>query len=194
MINGSLSVVIVPGWFTQSPMYLFLKNYLERKGVKVYITNFGLHLRNIDSYADLLASFINKKGLNDFVLVGASVGALISYKYLQKYQAWGNIHKFISIVGPFQGSHMAKFAAWFSTSAKQMVPNSSFMKELNSHHPDIEKTMLLEASWDEFVPKGSSTLQGVTPITLKCVGHTKSQAFCKEVYKIVLGAALENKE
>lgn len=186
-----LPIVFVHGWFTQNPLYFFLKRYLESNGFSVYMTNFGLQLGNFESYSQKLKEYIENKNLIDVILVGVSGGSLISLEYLQNFDGWKYVKKFISMGGPFKGSPLA-YLALFSPAARQMLPGSDFIKQFTGHrmlHP--ERIMCVSAWFDELVPRSSSELRGARNEVVDVIGHVNLQAFSKETYKLIEDFAQE---
>lgn len=179
-------IVFVHGWFTQNPLYYFLKRYLEDQGFSVYMTNFGLQLGDFEEQVIKLQKFINDNQLNNVILVGVSGGAITSYSYLQQHDGWKKVRKYISIGGPHKGAPLALIAAFFSKAARQMLPNSQYLTSLNDKLiRNADKIVCISARYDFIVPPSSSHMSQTNNQTVNVLGHVKLQAFSQEVYRII---------
>ena len=178
-------IVFVHGWLTNNPLYFFFKQYLEKKGFSVHMTDLGLMASDFNSEAKNLKSFVDRNNLKDFTLVGASGGAIVSYLYLQNLGGWDKTKNFISIGGPYKGSPLAYLAYW-SGSARQIVPGNNFLKELN-RKPTINANSIttISAKYDDVLPPRSSMLSGVKHEITPTVGHVVLQSAAKETFKLV---------
>jgi len=179
-------IVFVHGWFSQNPLFFFLKRYLVKKGFRVYMTNFGAHLGDLRELADRLSEFIKKNDLDNVVLVGFSNGAIISLLYLQEMDGWQKVRQFIGIGGPYKGAPLARFG-FFSKSARQLLPKSEFLEKLFKNdlvNPD--KITCISAKHDEIVPTWSSQLPGVKNEVLPIIGHVYLGAFSQSTYDLVV--------
>ncbi|MDP3987718.1 MAG: hypothetical protein Q8P80_01080 [Candidatus Levybacteria bacterium] len=182
-------IVFVHGWLNQNLLYYFLKRHLEKQGYQVYMTNFGLLTGDINQNAYLLSNFFEKKKLKNTILIGASLGSLIGFHYLQELEGWNRVEKFIAIGGPFMGFPLAKLF-FFLKSGKQMSPNSKYLKDLfNKYVKNIEKIVCISSKYDEIVPANSSKIKGARSETLKIVGHVNLLAFSSQVYKLITNYA-----
>ncbi|QQG43405.1 MAG: hypothetical protein HYW45_00080 [Candidatus Daviesbacteria bacterium] len=179
-------VVFIHGWFTRNPLYFVFKKHLENEGLSVYMVDLGLQLGDTYEYAKKLKNYIEKNKLSDITLVGVSLGAVISLIYLQKLNGWAKTKEFVSIGGSFKGSPLT-FLAPLSKSARQVTVGSKLLSDLTSEDLSnhLHQITNLYAKYDEFVPRWSSTIEGAKNIQVNVMGHTKLQAFSKEVYRKV---------
>ena len=150
----------------------------------MHLTNFGWHTGDIKKDAHKLKDFLERNNLRGAVLIGASLGALISLFYLQRLGGWKRVNKFISIGGPFYGSPAAHLAAWFSQSAQQMIPGSKFLTSLISKVKITKKIICISAELDELVPKNSSYLIGSKHIIVDVIGHLNLQ-FSQKTFRTI---------
>lgn len=183
------SIVFIHGLFSQNLLHYFLKRHLEKKGYRVYMTNFGLLTGDIAKNSKLLSDYVTNNNLKDIVLVGASEGAIISLYYLQKLDGWTKVNKFISVGGPFKGFPLARLA-FFSLAAKQMSANSDFLKDLfNGSIQNTQKIICISSKFDEIIPSKSSKIEGAINETLRIVGHINLIAFSNDVHKLIANYA-----
>lgn len=182
---GGKEIVFVHGWLTHNPLYIFFKKYLESEGFSVYMTDIGLMTTDFNKEAEKLKTYIDRNDLKNFVLVGVSGGALVSYLYLQKLGGWRKTNRFISIGGPFSGTPLA-FLGFPWNSGRQMIPGNNFLKQLRSELPiNSGKIICVSAKYDELVPSDSSKLHGVNTEIIPVLGHVNLQAVSKETFKLV---------
>lgn len=188
--NG-INIVFVHGWLTQNPLYYFFKKHLKQQGFIVHMTSFGLHAGDIRDTAAQLDNYLRTNNLSNAVLVGTSVGALISWYYLEHLQGWLRVDKFIAIGGPFKGSPWAPLGS-FTKAGRQMIEGSVFLQDIRQTgitHP--ERSLCLRARSDELVPAVSSSLEGVRTETINVMGHVMVQAFAKETFRAISEFASE---
>ncbi len=179
-------IVFVHGWFAQSLLYFFLKQYLEKEGFLVYMANVGHLLNDLDKDAIALKKFIDRGKLKEIILVGASAGGLVSYRYLQKLNGWVKVKRFISIATPFKGSLLAQLGSMFLGSARQMAPGSNFIDEIRKEkilYPD--KIVCVRARYDELVSRTSSQLPGIKQEVVDCFGHIYLQCISQKTMALI---------
>ncbi len=179
-------VVIIHGWLTRGAMLFTQKFILEKEGYEVHVPEFGWQLEDIENLSEKLNSYIEKEKLNNVILIGNSLGAIISLHYLKKYNGWKRVKKLISVAGPFGGSPLAYLAMWFSKSAKQMTLNSQFLKQLTQNITHKNKITCVSAEIDFLVPKSSSQIKGAKNKIIKILGHVNLQLlfplYFKEIF------------
>ncbi|MBS3052005.1 MAG: alpha/beta hydrolase [Candidatus Aenigmarchaeota archaeon] len=180
------TAVIIHGWLTQSPMLFLQKCSLEKEGYNVYIPEFGWQLGDIKELTEKLDLYLKNKNLKNVILIGNSLGSIISLKYLNTYNGWKRVRKFISISGPFRGSNLAYLAFWFSKSARQMLPDSKFLKELLANIKNKNKITCVSAEIDFIVPRLSSQIKGTNNKIIKVLGHTNLQFLFPLYYREVI--------
>jgi len=185
-------IVFVHGWLTQNPLYCFLKRSLENKGFIVYMTNFGLLSSDFNQDAQRLKDFIESKNLKDVVLVGVSGGGIVSYLYLQHFEGWKRVKKFVSIATPFGGASLAILATLFSGSARQMMPDSFFVSKIKSERvKNPEKIVSISAKYDEAIPQENMKLADVEHRVVDCFGHVFLQTISSNTFSLIENYAEE---
>lgn len=182
-------IVFIHGWLNQNLLFYFLKRCLEKQGYKVFMADFGLLTGNIGQNTQLLSDYIKKNNLGDVILVGASTGAIIGIHYLQKLGGWNKVDRFIAVSGPFMGFPLARIA-FFSKSAKQMIPNSEYLKSLFYEKvKNIEKIVCISSKYDEIVPHESSKIPGAKNEAIEIVGHVNLLAFSNQTHELIAKCA-----
>jgi pimeloyl-ACP methyl ester carboxylesterase len=175
-------IIIVERWFTPNPLHILLKDYLEERGFQVYIMNFPILRGDFQKSALKLKGFIDQRALTDFVLVGISFGAITSLLYLQELQGWSKTKRFIAIGAPFNGTLYA-YLFFFIKSFREMVPESDLTKRLTQTNDYPEKTLTLEAVFDQFVTKESGRLPKAPHLRVNILGHNNLHVFSTTVYE-----------
>lgn len=127
-----MKIVLVHGIFNTGRIFFLLRRRLEQKGIECITPSlepfdgrFGL-----DDLGKKLRDYINiKLGESGyFVLLGFSMGGIISRYYLQHLDGAKRVKHFISISTPHHGSYLAYFHPGKGT--KQLRPKSSFLESL----------------------------------------------------------------
>lgn len=73
-----------------------------------------------------------KTGATKVDFITHSMGGLSSRYYIKNLGGTSTVEKWVSLGGPNHGTTTAELCASFETSCKEMVPNSTFLKELNA--------------------------------------------------------------
>jgi hypothetical protein len=182
-------IVIFEHWWTKIYYRVLMKNYLEKRGVKVYWLNYSLFKGGMEEAAVYLKQFILKNKIKNAVLVGVSIGAVSAYEYLQRHDGWKYFKKFIPIGGPFHGTPVAYIGIPLK-GARQIFPNSSYLKKLlNEKAKYPGKILTISAKIDEIVPAQSSRLPFVRQKVIDTAGHNVLHIFSKELFEIVAQSA-----
>ncbi len=177
-------IVIVECWFQSNSYHALWKNYLEKKGFKIYLLTFTDMNESFENTAKKLHSKIQKLEIENFTLVGISTGAIVCLEYLNSYDTWGRIKRFISVAGPLHGTK----AGWlisFTRKGRDIVPESKYIQKLSSKPVDVGKMVTLSALHDEFVPLKSSIWKGVPSHVIKVYGHNFFHLDHKETYDLI---------
>ena len=161
-------IVLLHGWATQNPILLILKKRLEKIGYRVYVPSFGWHFKSIETICKKLDLFIKTHRIGPFICIGHSLGGIIALHYYTRYQ--GSLEKCIALGSPFHGAPHAR-VFWFSASAQEMIPESSFLEGLNCRNESLERFFSLATPCDEVVPASSSTVETGNNILIDAAGH-----------------------
>lgn len=163
-------IVIVERWLSKNVKHIFWKHYLEKRGYKVYLANFSLYKGSFANSALDLKKYIEKRDLEDIILVGISSGGLTSLIYLQDHGGWERVDKFISVGAPFKGTWTALTLTLFY-SGRQLLPNSSFIKKIKKYEiKNLDRIYCFRTTIDEMVPYGS-VLSGAHEMRINAIGH-----------------------
>jgi len=180
-------VVLINGFLNQNLLYYFLKRHLEKEGYKVYMANLGLFNTDIKRRAKLLSEYIDKNRLWRITLIGASMGGLIGFHYLQELNGWTRTNKFIAIGTPFKGSYL-KMPNFFKYTRQLNQYINQYIKSLfdeNKKIKNLKKIICLYSNFDEFVPGKNSVIPGSVNKKLNVIGHANLLAFSLQTFKAV---------
>ena len=172
-------IVLLHGWLTRSFFLVLLKKRLEHLVYSVHMPDFGGHTGKIDRSSRELHLYIERNGLKKIIFIGYSLGGLIGLHYYFNHKK--NIVKFISLGTPFNGTYCAKLTSFFSESAKQMAPGSSFLIKLSKKKIHSHSFYTIGSNHDYIVPYWSSQLKGAHHINIKYEGHL-SLVFSRKVF------------
>ena len=181
------SIVFVNGFLNQNLLYYFMKRHLEKRGHRMYMVNLGLLNGDITHKAKLLSKYIKGNHLKNITLVGASMGGLIGFYYLQELNGWNKANRFITIGTPFRGSNL-NILSFFFRYTRQLNQNSQYIKSLFGNGKKIKnlgKITCISTYYDEFVPIKSSIIPGGINKKLNVIGHANLLAFSPQTFELV---------
>jgi pimeloyl-ACP methyl ester carboxylesterase len=178
------TIVLVGCWFNSNVYHNIWVSYLEKAGFRTYLLDLPFAREDFDTTTKRLAQFIARHRLKNYTIVGISSGVLVCWNYLTTYKKWSEVHRFISIGGPVQGT----ITAWlitFTSKGRAMVPGSAFIKKLHKEPFPKYKMITLTAKHDELVPYKYAKLDGVRNYRLSGWGHNSFHLSSKDTYQII---------
>jgi triacylglycerol esterase/lipase EstA (alpha/beta hydrolase family) len=152
------------------------RRHLARAGISgVYTVNYGPPHADIERYAEQLAVKIAAvratTSAQRVVLVGHSMGGLVSRAYLRRYGA-AHVERIITIGTPHHGSVLAW--SFPGRCLAQMRPGNKWLTELNRNEPDpspVPITSIWSRHDSMVAPQGSSELACAKNLAIVGVGH-----------------------
>ena len=190
--NPKKTILFVERWFNPNPFHKVWLHFLRKKGYAVYIVNFPIFKGTFEESAEKLKTFVDEKKLTHFTLVGISAGGITSYLYLQHYNGWEKVDKFISLGAPLKGTPIAIFIS-FIKSGRELLPSSNVVQEIKNEEIKNPKNIYcISARFDEMVPHKRSHLHNTNQITLKSVGHNNFHLDTKKTYEEIIKIAENN--
>ncbi len=189
-------VLLIHGYLgTRGSMFL-LERRLNDDGMCVFSFNLGtLNVRDIRTSAFLIhrkvESILSHTPVRKINIVGHSMGGLIGLYYVKKLGGHERVDKLVMMGTPYRGTWAALLGVatmgLLSTSAWQLLPGSSFLKELSTGPlPPSVQFYTISAERDWVCPPSSTPLEGAEPFTVP-LGHS-SLVVSDEVYRHVLWA------
>ncbi|MGZ3732470.1 MAG: esterase/lipase family protein, partial [Parachlamydiaceae bacterium] len=172
-----------------------LKKHSSTTG-PLYTLNLGHPFQSIKQYAFKLRKLIlqiqkhtpecQKLKIN---FVGHSMGGLVCTYYAVTYaeQDGVDIRKIITVASPFQGTKIAYLASPFCACAKEMLPNSSFLRQLRAKASQFDRSLFFHigCGTDFIVSQHRSFLEGQNDHLLPYYGHM-SPLYSSQVVKQIV--------
>lgn len=153
-------VCIEPDTITNNPPILYAPGYLDTPetlretsrriakeyGAPVYIISYRSLFQSMDKHAQDVAQLAehikNKTKCSSIVLIGHSMGGLVTGKFIEAYnsQSIGIAH-WITIASPLNGTKIARLG--LGQCAKEMRPNSDWIKNFQESSTKLKQTRSL---------------------------------------------------
>lgn len=160
------SILMVHGITDTGNVFDTMKSYFQNKGFTVYtvdlIPNFGnADLRDL---AQQVKQFIETKFSSEekIILLGFSMGGLVTRYYLQRLNGLAKVDRYISISAPNNGTNLAYILPL--KGIVQMCPHSEFLDDLNH---DVKETLglidclIIWTPFDAMIIPAKSSLLGI---------------------------------
>ncbi|NDV12399.1 esterase/lipase family protein [Crenobacter caeni] len=165
-------VLLVHGYGCSRGVWWWWRRRLEAAGHIVATVSLNPPWADIDALAGVLAARIREvqaaTGAQEVLLIGHSMGGLVSRTYLKQYPH-APVPLLITLATPHQGSALARLG--FGHNARQMEPASPFLTSL-AGWPLPPHALSLRATHDDFVcPQDGQRLTGMQDVPLTGVGH-----------------------
>ena len=175
-IQSKRPVLLVHGVLVNDGIWFVLKRRLVRRGLSpIYTMNYGPPHGDIEHFGEQLAAKVDRicaaTGAERVVLVGHSMGGLVSRAYLRKFGA-DRVAKLITIGTPHHGSVLAW--SFPGRALEQMHPGNAWLVELNREEskPAPVPIISIWSRHDSMVaPQASSVLECAENVALFGVGH-----------------------
>jgi len=158
-------ILLVHGYLNNNFVWVLHKYYLEKAGLgPIYTITLKNPITSIRAYANqvqIKADEIAKKtGRDDLILVGHSMGGLVSALYACTLAPKGKVTDVITISSPFKGTPVAYIG--LGRNAREMWPNSELSKEIRTAISQNTQIRFYHTAvvWDELVVPGTSALLG----------------------------------
>jgi len=132
-VSSCRPILLIHGYLDDSSAWTYIKRELGRQGFgPVYTLRLTHPFRSICSYAEFVREkaqrIAQETGRNDLILIGHSMGGLVSSWYATKLAPPGTVTDVITVGSPLAGTYVA-YAA-LGPSGREMQPDSAFVKEL----------------------------------------------------------------
>jgi triacylglycerol esterase/lipase EstA (alpha/beta hydrolase family) len=183
-------VILVHGVLVNDGVWFGFRRYLVRHGIGgVYTFNHGPPHADIERFAGQLAARVDAvcaaTGAQRVVLIGHSMGGLVSRAYLRRYGA-ARVERLITIGTPHHGSVLAW--SYPGRCLAQMRPGNAWLAELNrdeSGVPTVPITSIWSRHDSMVAPQASSDLAGANNLTVIGVGHNALLSDCVVIALVV---------
>jgi triacylglycerol lipase len=170
-------ILLVHGYAHNSSIWAIQKKRLEEKGLgPVYTIDLGYPFHSIPAYAEHVKTKVEliakETARNDLILIGHSMGGLVSAWYSTHLAPVDTVTDVITIGSPLGGTIMAWFAP--GPNAKQMYPDSDFVQQLQVSMAQAKKVRFFHigSKSDEIVIPASSSIVDAKPyFIIEDLGH-----------------------
>lgn len=172
-------ILCVNGYLHNSSAWHFMREKLEKEGAgPIYTISVGNPVESIKNKANRVKKLAEKiakeTGRNDLVLIGHSMGGLVSSEYASNLAPENTVKGIITLGSPLQGTHIAKIG--IGQAAREMGKKSSFVKQLQEN---IDKTAQ-KVKFYHFGSKTDLIVSGSSAINVKSNKEKNSDGFRHE--------------
>ncbi len=178
MDTGTLPLLLVHGLACNRGNWFWFRRQLERRGFTVYTVDYTPPFARIASYAPSLARAIDEvleaTGAERLVLIGHSMGGLVSRAYLDRFGT-GKVAHVITLGTPHLGTWMARLG--IGPNMRDMAMDSAWLSALRereaaqSENPYARFTCVYTYHDNLVTPQPNATLPGAEHIALSGIGH-----------------------
>ncbi len=191
--SDKLPVLLVHGLACNRGNWFWFRRQLEQRGYCVYTVDCTPPFTQIANYAPQIARAVDEileaTGTKRLVLIGHSMGGLVSRAYLDQFGA-DKVAHVITLGTPHLGTWMAKLGV--GPNVRNMGEDSSWLAGLRereaarSAHPYANFTCVYTYHDNLVTPQTNAALPGAEPIALSGIGHV-SLVLSGGVVRHVLG-------
>jgi len=164
-------LLLIHGYCCNRGFWWWLKPRLEAGGRSVATLTLEPLFGNIDGYAEQVARRVDalcrETGAEKVMLVGHSMGGLVSRAYLRRYGE-ARVARLVTLGTPHRGSVMARFG--LGRNARQMEPGSTWLRDLELS-PLLVPCIAYHSTGDNLVMPAAAVLAGAENRLLPAVGH-----------------------
>lgn len=171
VMGSGRAVVLVPGFLGRGLAFFRLRQWLVEQGYPVYIADLGFGVGCIREKSRELECFVDTHELEDFYIVGHSMGGLISLG--MEEEARRRVRHFITLGTAYHGAVLSHLVPVFPA-ARQLNPRSPLVRELIRRARQQENLTTVVARWDEIAfPRQSCLLDGSCETITGVAGHAQ---------------------
>ena len=172
-------ILLIHGYLQNASNWVFLKRKLCQRGFgPIYTLNLAHPFRSISDYAELVSqkakAIAEETNTYDLILIGHSMGGLVSAWYAAKFAEPGKVSDVITIGSPMGGTKFAAIA--LGSNGREMRCGSEFVQQLQAefwkNHPI--RFYHIASKADQIILPSSSALTGLHPereYVLEDIGH-----------------------
>jgi triacylglycerol esterase/lipase EstA (alpha/beta hydrolase family) len=168
-------ILFVHGYVNFSSVWIYHLFRLKKIGYgPLFLINLGYPFSDIDTYAKKLKKQIEKiqKKLNkkEIILIGHSMGGLISSYYASNYPNHASIKAIITLGSPLKGTKIAKIG--IGKCCRQMEIESEFLQKLKTKYPVNLMYHIVTKKDQLVIPYTSGIINQERKYIIDDLGHT----------------------
>lgn len=165
-------ILLVHGYMHDSSAWMYHMWRLKREGFgPIYVLNLGYPFLPIGEYAKRVGrkaeEIEQETGRKDLVLIGHSMGGIVSSFYATQVAPKGKVTDVITVGSPLGGTYVAKIA--IGPNGKQMWRGNGFLKDL--------RKSILSSEGIRFYHMGTKTDELVIPYTSAFIPESGGESF-----------------
>lgn len=139
-------VVIVPGFLGRSFNYQRLQQSLAGRGHPAYVADMGYNIGCIQEKSRFLEGFVDRHELEDYFLIGHSMGGLISLGMSD--EARGQVRHFVTVGTAYHGAVLS-YLFPLLPAGRQLQPGSTVISRVLENARRQENLTNIVGRWDE---------------------------------------------
>lgn len=193
-------ILLIHGYVQNGSNWIFFKPMLCNRNLgPVYTIDLKPHFGSILEHADLVKKkaeeIARESGRSDLILIGHSMGGLVSALYATKFASPNTVTDVITIGSPIGGTHAAIIA--LGSNGREMRRGSEFSKMLQELIAKNEQIRFFHigSRRDQIILPASSAWTGNNPereFTVEDLGHMSLLFSCRIADKIHDWLSLSN--
>ena len=163
-------VVLVPGFMGRGLAFVRLKQGLANQGYPVFVADLGYGVGCIEEKGELLEEWVVKHDLQDFFIVGHSMGGLIAMSMSEEVRQ--RVRHFITLGTAFHGAVLS-YLFPLLPAARQLNPDSTLLRRIARRLREHDNVTAIVAEWDEIaIPARNCHFEGCETVT-GVAGHAQ---------------------
>lgn len=190
-------VLLVHGYLHNQSAWTDFKSKIvsNDKIGSIFTINLGTPFHSIEEYSSMVEQRAKKIAeltkRNDLILVGHSMGGLVSSHFALNHQSETKVKKVITLGSPLKGTYLGYFG--IGTCARQMIYGSEFTKKLQKQIQDSKEIQFhnIGSQYDGIIlPNNSAFLdpsQHIEVDELQDIGHS-AYLTSEKVHQLVINS------
>ena len=173
--DGSIPVLLIHGYVCNGGFWFAMKPMLRSAGFSnLYTITMEPPFGDIEDFAAQVAARVDgiraATGAEKVVLIGHSMGGLVSRCYVQRHGGDECVERVITLGTPHHGTVFAK--GGIGKDSRQMEPKSEWLAALNAETPKPVPITSIWTTHDNIVaPQDSAILEHAENVRLVGIGH-----------------------
>lgn len=195
--KGKTPILLVHGYLHNSSGWHGMRQQLEKQGLgPIYTINLGGPFDSIEDYAQRVKAKVESIGCKDLILIGHSMGGLVSSEYATTHAQSDqvNVKAIITLGSPMNGTYIASFGLGQCARQMRHGPANTYLTDLHRRMRESKDVAFYHfgSRTDLIVrPTESALMPGAKCFEAKSCGHA-TFLFSKEVAEKVAACCKES--